>query len=141
MLESTNRQGTRAARILNKVGCFAETALTLGMMATVSLSAQQSAPSATTWTGIVRTAAGQTVAGAKVTVFTTQEKQQTAVTGTDGRFAIEAVAEEPHAVSVELPGLHATTPVAVSVTGARIMLTVSDQNTLSVATQQTGKTS
>src|ERR1700678_2437332 len=137
MLESTNRQGTRAARTLHKVVCFAETVLALGMMVTVSLSAQQSAPSATTWTGVVRTAAGQTVAGAKVTVFTTQEKQQTAVTVTDGQFAIEAVAEGPHTVTVELPGLHPTAPIAVSVTGARVMLTVSDQNTLSVATQQT----
>jgi hypothetical protein len=137
MLESTNRQGTRAARTLHKVACFAETVLALGIMVTVSLSAQQSAPSATTWTGVVRTAAGQTVAGAKVTVFTTQEKQQTAVTVTDGKFAIEAVAEGPHTVTVELPGLHPTAPIAVSVTGARVMLTVSDQNTLSVATQQT----
>jgi len=137
MLESTNRQGTRAARTFHKVVCFAETVLALGMMVTVSLSAQQSAPSATTWTGVVRTAAGQTVAGAKVTVITTQGKQQTAVTVADGNFVIEAVAEGPHTVTVELPGLHPTAPIAVSVTGARVMLTVSDQNTLSVATQQT----
>jgi len=137
MLESTDRQGTRAVRTLHKVVRFAETVLAWGMMVTVSLSAQQSASSAATWTGVVRTAAGQTVAGTKVTVFTTQEKQQTAVTVTDGKFAIEAVAEGPHTVTVELPGLHPTTPIAVSVTGAGVMLTVSDQNTLSVATQQT----
>ena len=47
---------------------------------------------ATAWTGVVRTAAGEPIAGAKVTVSSTQEKQQTAVTGITGQFAIADLA-------------------------------------------------
>jgi len=58
-------------------------------MVAVSLEAQQSVPSAPAWTGVVRTAAGEPVAGAKVTVFTPGAKKNlTGVTGTDGKFAI-----------------------------------------------------
>src|SRR5260370_23505135 len=39
--------------------------LLLGLMVAVSLKAQQSAPSAQAWTGVVRTAAGEPVAGCK----------------------------------------------------------------------------
>ncbi len=63
--------------------------LLLGLMVAVSLKAQQSAPSPPAWTGVVRTAAGEPVAGAKVTVYTPAAKENlTAVTGTDGKFAI-----------------------------------------------------
>jgi hypothetical protein len=44
--------------------------LLLGLMVAVSLEAQQRVPSAPAWTGVVRTAAGEPVAGAKVTIFT-----------------------------------------------------------------------
>src|SRR5438270_9183222 len=46
-----------------------EKCLLLGLMVAVSLKAQQSAPSPPAWTGVVRTAAGEPVAGAKVTVY------------------------------------------------------------------------
>jgi hypothetical protein len=112
--------------------------LLLGLMVAVSLEAQQSLPSAPAWTGVVRTAAGESVAGAKVTVYTPAAKESlAAVTGTDGRFAISDVRLGPHNVSVQLPGRSPTGQVAVDITGIKVVLTVSDQNVLSVANQQT----
>src|SRR6195256_4299850 len=77
------------ARTFHKAFRLGERCLLLGLMVAVSLEAQQSSPSAPAWTGVVRTAAGEPVAGAKVTVYTSDaEENPTAVTGTDGRFAI-----------------------------------------------------
>src|ERR1700722_20148437 len=134
MLESSNRNGTRTAPNFRKI-LRVEAVLTLGMMAAVSLSAQQSPSAATSWSGVVRTAAGQAVPGAKVTVSTTQKKQ-TAITGADGQFSIENVTHEPHTVTVRLTGRGQTAPITVNVTGATLALTVSDQNMLSVAAAQ-----
>ena len=58
------------ARTFHKAFRLVERCLLLGLMVAVSLEAQQSSPSAPAWTGVVRTAAGEPVAGAKVTVFT-----------------------------------------------------------------------
>src|SRR5882724_7030507 len=107
--------------------------LLLGLMVAVSLEAQQSVPSASAWSGLVRTAAGESVAGAKVTVYTAAKEKRTAVTGTDGRFAIADLRLGPHNVSVQLPGRGPTVPVAVDIIGVAIVLTVSDQNELSFA--------
>src|SRR5712672_2579954 len=96
----------------------------------VPLNAQQAAT--TTWTGVVRRAAGQAVPGAKVTV-STMGKKQTAITGSDGKFSIESVAQEPHTVTVQLTGHGPTTPLAVNISSASVALTVSDQNVLSIA--------
>jgi hypothetical protein len=66
---------------------------------------------------------------AKVTVFTPGAKKNlTAVTGTDGRFAIADLRLGPNRVSVQLPGRGPTGQVAVSITGVTIVLTISDQN-------------
>src|SRR5712664_1250470 len=93
------------ARGFHKAFRLIEKCLLLGLMVAVSLEAQQSVPSAPAWTGVVRTAAGEPVAGAKVTVFTLGAKKNlTAVTGTDGRFAIADIRPGPHTVSVQLPG-------------------------------------
>src|SRR5260370_27456374 len=82
-----------------------EKCLLLGLMVAISLAAQQSSPSAPAWTGVVRTAAGEPVAGAKVTVYTAAAKEKlTAVTGSDGRFAIADIRPGPHTMSVQLPG-------------------------------------
>ena len=96
----------------------------------VPLNAQQAAM--TNWTGVVRTAAGQAVPGAKVTVSIIGEKR-TAITESDGRFSIESVAQEPHTVTVQLPGHGPTTPVTVNISSASVALTVSDENVLSIA--------
>src|SRR5580698_2593788 len=93
------------ARTFHKAFRLVERCLLLGLMVAVSLEAQQSSPSAPTWTGVVRTATGESVAGAKVTVFTPGAKKNlTAVTGTDGKFAISDLRPGPHTVSVQLPG-------------------------------------
>ena len=108
--------------------------LLVGLMVAVSLEAQQSSPTAAAWTGIVRTVAGEPVAGAKVTVYTATAKEKlTVVTGTDGRFAIADIRLGPHNVSVELPGRVPTAPAIVDIGGATVVLTVSDQNVLSIA--------
>ncbi len=108
--------------------------LLLGLMVAVSLKAQQSAPLAQAWTGVVRTAAGEPVAGAKVTVYPpTGNENLTAVTGTDGRFAIADIRSGPHTVSVQVPGRGPGATAAVDITGIAVVLTVSDQNVLSVA--------
>src|SRR5258707_3558195 len=87
----------KAFRLIEK--CFL-----LGMMVAISLEAQQSVPSAPAWTGVVRTAAGEPVAGARVTVYTPAAKRKmTAVTASDGRFAIADLRPGPHTVSVQLP--------------------------------------
>src|SRR5882672_8751590 len=107
--------------------------LLFGLMVAVSLEAQQSSPSAPAWTGVVRTAAGEPVAGAKVTVYTPAAKENlTAVTGSDGRFAIAELRPGPHTVSVQLPGRGPTASTGVDITGIAVVLTVSDQNVLSI---------
>jgi hypothetical protein len=126
------------ARGLHKGVRMTVRCLLLGLLVAVSLKAQENAPSPPTWTGVVRTAAGEPVAGAKVTVYTPAAKENpTAVTGTDGKFAIADIQFGPHSVNVQLPGLGPTAPAAVDITGATVVLTVSDQNVLSVANQQT----
>src|SRR4051812_16446594 len=93
---------------------------------------------ATAWTGVVRTAAGEPIAGAKVTVSSTQEKQQTAVTGSKGQFAIAGLASGPHTIIVKLTRQDPTAPLALDITGASVVLIVSDQNTLSIALNPQG---
>ena len=100
--------------------------LLLGLMVAVSLKAQQSAPSPPAWTGVVRTAAGEPVAGAKVTVYPPTAKENlTAVTGTDGRFAIADIRLGPHKVSVQLPGRGPTAPAAVDIIGITVVPIIS----------------
>src|SRR6266852_872023 len=108
--------------------------LLLGLMVAVSIKAQQSAPSPPAWTGVVRTAAGEPVAGAKVTVYPPTAKEHlTVVTRAHGRFAIADMRLGPHKVSVQLPGRGPTAPAAVDIIGITVVLTVSDQNVLSIA--------
>src|SRR6202008_4100147 len=63
-------------RTFNKAFRLVEWCLLLGLMVAVSLGAQQSSPSAPAWTGVVRTAAGEPVAGAKLTVYTAAAKEK-----------------------------------------------------------------
>jgi Carboxypeptidase regulatory-like domain len=122
------------ARGFHKAFRLIEECLLLGLMVAVSLEAQQSSPSAPAWTGVVRTAAGEPVAGAKVTVYTAAAKEdETALTGTDGKFAIADTGPGPHTVSVQLPGRGPTASTGVDLTGIAVVLTVSDQNVLSIA--------
>jgi hypothetical protein len=122
------------ARTFHRAFRLIEKYLLLGLMVAIALQAQQSSPSAPVWAGVVRTSAGEPVAGAKVTVFTPGAKKNlTVVTGTDGRFAIAILRLGPNRVSVQLPRRGSTGQVAVNITGAISVLTVSDQNVLSIA--------
>src|SRR5579862_3162662 len=122
------------ARTFHKAFRLVDRCLLLGLMVAVSLEAQQSSPSAPAWTGLVRTAAGEPVAGAKVRVYTAPAKEKmTAVTGSDGRFAIADIRPGPHTVSVQLPGRGPTASTGVDISGIAVVLTVSDQNVLSIA--------
>src|ERR1700737_3702973 len=71
------------ARTFHKAFRLVERCLLLGLMVGVSLEAQQSSPSAPAWTGVVRTAAGEPVAGAKEREYIPgAKKNPTAVTET-----------------------------------------------------------
>src|ERR1700674_5719854 len=121
------------ARTFHKAFRLIKKYLLLGLLVAIALKAQQSSPSAQAWAGVVRTAAGEPVAGAKVTVFTPGAKKNlTAVTGTDGRFAIADLRLGPHNVSVQLPGRGPTASTGVDISGIAVVLTVSDQNVLSI---------
>src|SRR6202047_2075568 len=121
------------ARAFHKAFRLIKKYLLLGLMVAISLEAQQSVPSAPAWAGVVRTAAGKPVAGAKVTVYRGGAKENlTAVSGSDGRFAIADIRPGPHTVSVQLPGRGPTAPAAVDIIGITVVLTVSDQNVLSI---------
>src|SRR6267154_1113100 len=101
-MHPATRRELLMARTFNRVLRSVERFVFCSLIAiAVPLNAQQAAT--TTWTGVVRTAAGQAVPGAKVTV-STMGKKQTAITGSDGRFVIESVAQEPHTVTVQLTG-------------------------------------
>src|SRR6202451_849345 len=122
------------ARTFHKAFRLIRKYLLLGLLVAITLKAQQSSPSAPAWAGVVRTAAGEPVAGAKVTVFPSGAKKNlTAVTGSDGRFAIADLRPGPNRVSVQMPGRGPTGQVVVNITSVTIVLTVSDQNVLSIA--------
>lgn len=76
--------------------------LLLGLMIPLPLKAQQSAPSAFVWSGVVRASTGEPLASAKVTISAGEQKRQI-VTGSDGTFAVADIAGGPHTVSVQLP--------------------------------------
>jgi len=117
--------GVRASRGL------AWSCLLLLLLAAGALTAQETA----VWTGAVRTTAGAAVSGATVTVLGGEGSGQSThsgVSGTDGRFTVPNVGQGTYMVTVRLPGRAATQAVAVKVTGAAVVLTVSEDNQLAV---------
>ncbi|HLX86181.1 MAG TPA: TonB-dependent receptor [Terriglobales bacterium] len=135
MLEFRYAEEYVISRTLHKALRLIVKYLLLGLMVAIALQAQQSSPPAPGWSGVVRTTAGEPVAGAKVTVYTAAAKEKmTAVTGSDGKFAIADIRPGPHTVSVQLPGRGPTAPVAVDISDLTVALAVSDQNVLSIRT-------
>ncbi len=119
---------------LPAVALCAALAIPVGAQEAAQTQAAAAAP-ISTWSGMVRTVSGQAAAGATVTVFEAtgrRKHRQTAVAGPDGRFSMAGVAPGPHSVTVRLPGRPATAAVTVEVTGAAVVLAVSDENTLAV---------
>ncbi len=111
--------------------------LLAGLMATMPLAAQQAAGRGIVWTGEVRTADGKFVAGATVTVFAAAAPQvrRSALTGAGGRFRLPDIVPGRYKVTVKLPGRPPTAPSAVNATESAIVLTVSDQNTLTIVAE------
>ena len=109
----------------------------VGFLTSISADAQVTSEPLAALTGTVRTTAGTPVADAKVTILAaeTQQELRTAVTAADGRFTVEAIAAGRYSVTVQLPGRPPTAPFAVNVAGAAVVLTVSDQNTLTITAE------
>ncbi|HEX4068194.1 MAG TPA: carboxypeptidase regulatory-like domain-containing protein [Acidobacteriaceae bacterium] len=101
------------------------------LLAAGALTAQETG----VWTGTVRNPAGAAVSGATVTVLGVEGSGQSArsgVSGTDGRFTVPSVRPGTYMVTVRLPGRATTQAVEVKVTGAAVVLTVSEDNQLAV---------
>ena len=97
--------------------------------------AQEVARSRAALTGVVRTAAGQPVAGATVIAIgpETEPQKHTAVTAANGGFTIAGLVSGRYSVMVRVSGKAATSPAAIDVTGAAVGLTISADNMLSAA--------
>ncbi|MGH9588116.1 MAG: carboxypeptidase regulatory-like domain-containing protein [Acidobacteriaceae bacterium] len=98
-------------------------------LATTSLCAQQ-----TVLSGLVQSEAANPISGASVTIIAAAAPQQqhAATTQPDGRFTIPAIAPGQYNITVQVPSRPPTHPYSVNLTGARIVLTISDQNTLTI---------
>jgi len=88
--------------------------------------------------GVVRTTTGAPVAGATVTVVaaTAHQDRNTAFTRADGHFTLAFVPPGPYTIAVQLPGRPPTASSPINVTDVRMVITVSDQNTLTIAAEQ-----
>jgi hypothetical protein len=84
------------------------------------------------WTGLVRSVAGQTVAGTVVQLSGTGGVR-TATTGADGRFSFENLPRGRYALVLRLAGRAATAAVTIELPGAPGFVTVGDQNTISMS--------
>ncbi|HEY6448013.1 MAG TPA: TonB-dependent receptor [Acidobacteriaceae bacterium] len=113
-------------------GCIAAAPLTARQTADPASSTthQQMQPIAP-WSGIVRNSASQPVAGATVTILAPPQEPHTAITDADGSFTLPGLLPGGYTVTVQVPGQPATAPLAITIrSGAPILLTLSDQNTL-----------
>jgi hypothetical protein len=86
--------------------------------------------------GVVRTTTGAPVAHATVTVVAMAHQDRfTGFTAADGQFTIASVPPGPYIVTVQLPGQPPTAPSALNLGGSSFVLTVSDQNILTVTAE------
>jgi len=108
----------------------------LGLMAAMPLAAQRTPELGAALAGVVRTTAGTPVAGVRVTVAAAARHDlHTAVTGVDGRFTVAGVEPERYSFTVQLPERPPTAPSVANVGQASVVLIVSDQNTLTIASE------
>jgi len=106
--------------------------LLVAVLAAIPLRAQQSSAPEPLFTGVVRTTAGQPISGANVSVSTPSGSKKS-IAGPDGRFSITGVAAGRHTITVALPGRAPTAPASANIAAASLLLTVSEQNVLSVS--------
>lgn len=83
------------------------------------------------WSGVLRNASGQPIAGAAVEL-STQDGTRTATTNTDGSFSLLNLAPGQYRLSLRLQGQPATPAISIELPGPSVALTLSNQYTLSV---------
>ncbi|MGB7191656.1 MAG: TonB-dependent receptor [Acidobacteriaceae bacterium] len=117
------RRRNARAGIWGAAGC-----LLSALMVAIPLSAQQSPGRGTALTGVLRTSSGEPIAGATVAATPAMGRLEpfTAVSGADGGFSIAGVAQGRYTLTAQLPGQPPTAPLAVSVTDAPVVLTVTE---------------
>ena len=87
--------------------------------------------------GVVRTTAGAPVAGATVIAASAaHQDRQIALTQADGHFTLASLSPGPYTIAVQLPGRPPTALSPINITDVRMVITVSDQNTLTITAEQ-----
>ncbi|MGA8939231.1 MAG: carboxypeptidase regulatory-like domain-containing protein [Acidobacteriaceae bacterium] len=107
------------------------------LMVSQPLDAQVKLDPAAVLTGEVRTSIGAPIAGASVTMIAlgTHHERHTATTEADGHFDLAAVTPGRYTVTVQLHGRVRTASSSINLTGTRIVLTISDENVLTIAAE------
>ncbi len=95
--------------------------------------AQIANPAFTEWSGVVRNASGQPIAGATVAIAG-PAATRTCVTGTDGSFHFVNVAPGQYSLTVRIRKQAPTPSSLIAIPGPAAVVTVSSQNTLAVTT-------
>jgi hypothetical protein len=131
------------ARKMAEGTAFAVTLVAFLLPVALRSQAVQAAPSAQTatawitWGGVLHNSAGQPVAGATLLLTSETSVGQggrlSATTQPDGSFGFPKVLPGRYSLVVQQPGKPATTAVTVSLPGPGIVLTLSEQNIVSVA--------
>jgi hypothetical protein len=129
----------------NKLSCRASLTFVLRCVAlciflSLTLWAQMPNPAGIEWGGIVRNASGQPVAGATV-VIAGPAFTLTNTTGPHGDFRFLNVAPGGYKLTVRLPKQSATPALSIQIPGAAVLLTISQQNTLTISPAPTAMTS
>ncbi|HEV2327028.1 MAG TPA: TonB-dependent receptor [Terracidiphilus sp.] len=106
----------------------------MAIIAALRLGAQPLPVPNPSWSGVVRSSAGEPVAGATVTFLGPQPRHQqhTAITGTDGHFAMIGISAGRYSVTVKIPRKPVTSPATMDLTGTPITLTISANNILTI---------
>lgn len=101
------------------------------------LSAQQSSRQGLALAGVVQAESGKPISGASVSIIAADAPWQrhTATTQPNGRFTIPAIVPGGYSITVQLPGRPLTHPRAANLTGPFVILTISDQNSLTIAVE------